>query len=46
MNLCLIMDYDNDYPAGSLLSASDHVAWFMLAYLQEGCYQGACILQS
>lgn len=39
------VDYDSDYPGGSLVSTADDMARFMLAHLQEGCYQGACILQ-
>jgi CubicO group peptidase (beta-lactamase class C family) len=39
------MDYDSDYPGGSMISTADDMAKFMLAHLQDGCYQGACILE-
>jgi CubicO group peptidase (beta-lactamase class C family) len=39
------MDYDSDYPGGSMVSTVDDMAKFMLAHLQDGCYQGVCILQ-
>lgn len=39
------MDYDHDYPGGSMVSTAHDMAKFMLAHLQEGCYQEACILQ-
>jgi CubicO group peptidase (beta-lactamase class C family) len=39
------MDYDNDYPGGSIVSTAEDMSRFMLAHLQEGCYQDACILQ-
>jgi len=38
------MDYDSDYPGGSIVSTADDMAKFMLAHLQDGCYQGVCIL--
>ena len=38
-------DYDNDYPAGSIVSTAGDMAKFMLVHLQEGCYDKACILQ-
>jgi CubicO group peptidase (beta-lactamase class C family) len=40
------MDYDSDYPGGSIVSTADEMSHFMLAHLQDGCYQGACILQA
>jgi CubicO group peptidase (beta-lactamase class C family) len=40
------MDYDSDYPGGSIVSTADDIAKFMLAHLQDGCYQGVCILES
>jgi CubicO group peptidase (beta-lactamase class C family) len=40
------MDYDSDYPGGSIVSTAEDMARFMLAHLQDGCYQGACILQA
>jgi len=39
------IDYDDDYPGGSLVSTAADMARFMLAHLQDGCYQGVCILQ-
>lgn len=39
------MDYDSDYPGGSIVSNANDMARFMLAHLQDGCYQGVCILQ-
>jgi CubicO group peptidase (beta-lactamase class C family) len=39
------MDYDNDYPGGSMVSTAADMARFMLAHLEGGCYEGACILQ-
>ena len=40
------MDYDSDYPGGSINSTAEEISHFMLAHLQDGCYQGACILQA
>ena len=39
------MDYDSDYPGGSMVSTADDLARFMLAHLEGGCYAGECILQ-
>lgn len=39
------LDYDSDYPGGSMVSTATDMAHFMLAHLQEGCYRDACILQ-
>jgi CubicO group peptidase (beta-lactamase class C family) len=39
------VDYDSDYPGGSIVSTGADMARFMLAHLQDGCYQGACILR-
>jgi CubicO group peptidase (beta-lactamase class C family) len=39
------IDYDSDYPGGSLVSTAADMAKFMLAHLQDGCYQDTCILQ-
>ena len=39
------VDYDNDYPGGSLVSTADDMAKFMLAHLNGGCYEEECILQ-
>ena len=39
------IDYDDDYPGGSLVSSATDMAKFMLAHLQDGCYQDVCILQ-
>jgi CubicO group peptidase (beta-lactamase class C family) len=39
------MDYDSDYPGGSMISTADDMGKFMLAHLQNGCYQGVCILE-
>jgi CubicO group peptidase (beta-lactamase class C family) len=40
------MDYDSDYPAGSIVSTAEDMSHFILAHLQDGCYQGVCILQA
>lgn len=40
------IDYDEDYPGGSIVSTAEDMAHFMLAHLQDGCHQGACILQA
>jgi CubicO group peptidase (beta-lactamase class C family) len=40
------MDYDSDYPGGSIVSTAEEMSHFILAHLQDGCYQGACILQA
>jgi CubicO group peptidase (beta-lactamase class C family) len=39
------MDYDNDYPGGSIVTTAEDMARFMLAHLQGGCLRDACILQ-
>jgi CubicO group peptidase (beta-lactamase class C family) len=39
------VDYDSDYPGGSIVSTGADMTRFMLAHLQDGCYQGACILR-
>ncbi len=39
------VDYDNDYPGGSIVSTAADMARFMRAHLQDGCYQDVCILQ-
>jgi CubicO group peptidase (beta-lactamase class C family) len=39
------VDYDSDYPGGSIISTAEDMSHFILAHLQDGCYQGACILQ-
>ncbi|MFN2286234.1 MAG: serine hydrolase domain-containing protein, partial [Anaerolineae bacterium] len=38
-------DYDSEYPGGGLVSTGADMARFMLAYLGDGCYEDACILQ-
>ena len=40
------VDYDEDYPGGSIVSTAEDMSHFMLAHLQDGCYQGGCILQA
>ncbi len=40
------VDYDEDYPAGSIVSTAEDMSHFMLAHLLGGCYQGGCILQA
>jgi CubicO group peptidase (beta-lactamase class C family) len=40
------MDYDSDYPGGSIISTAEEISHFTLAQLQDGCYQGTCILQA
>lgn len=39
------IEYYGDYPGASLVSTAADMARFMLAHLQEGCYQDTCILQ-
>jgi len=39
------VDYDNDYPGGFMVSTAGDVAKFMLAHLNEGCYEEGCILR-
>jgi len=40
------VDYDNDYPGGSIISTAEDMSHFLLAQLADGCYQEACILQA
>jgi CubicO group peptidase (beta-lactamase class C family) len=40
------IDYDPGYPSGSFASTASDMAKLMLAYLQDGCYQEACILSA
>lgn len=40
------VDYDNDYPGGSMVSTADDMVRFMIAHLNSGCYGEACILQT
>lgn len=40
------VDYDSDYPGGSIVSTAEEMSHFIVALLQDGCYQGACILQA
>ena len=40
------MDYDDDYPGGSIVSTAEEMSHFILAQLGDGCYQGACILKA
>ena len=40
------MDYDSDYPGGSIVSTAEEMSHFMLAHLGDGCYQGGCILKT
>jgi CubicO group peptidase (beta-lactamase class C family) len=39
------VDYDDDYPGGSIISTAGDMSHFILAHLGDGCYQGACILK-
>jgi CubicO group peptidase (beta-lactamase class C family) len=39
------IDYDDDYPGGSIVSTAEDMSHFMLALLQDGCYRGGCILE-
>jgi len=39
------LDYDDDYPGGSMGSTAEDMSHFILALLGDGCYQGRCILQ-
>ena len=38
-------DYDSDYPGGSIVSTAEDMAHFILLHLQDGCYEGVCILE-
>lgn len=40
------VDYDSDYPGGSIISTAEEMSHFMLAHLQDGCYESSCILMS
>ena len=40
------IDYDDDYPSGSIVSTAEDMSHFMLAHLGDGCYQGGCILKA
>jgi CubicO group peptidase (beta-lactamase class C family) len=40
------VDYDDDYPGGSIVSTAPEMAQFMLAHLQDGCTERGCILQA
>ncbi len=40
------VDYDDDYPGGSIVSTAEEMAQFMLAHLQDGCTERACILEA
>jgi len=40
------MDYDSDYPGGSIVSTAEDMSHFIRAHLQGGCYQENCILQA
>ena len=40
------VDYDDDYPGGSIVSTAEDMSHFMLAHLGDGCYQGGCILKA
>lgn len=38
------VDYDDDYPGGSMVATAADMARFMIAQLSGGCYQDRCIL--
>jgi CubicO group peptidase (beta-lactamase class C family) len=40
------VDYDDDYPGGSIVSTAEEMAQFMLVHLQDGCTERGCILQA
>ena len=40
------VDYDNGYASGSMISTAPDMTRFLLANLQDGCYDNACILQA
>jgi CubicO group peptidase (beta-lactamase class C family) len=40
------VDYDDDYPGGSIISTAEDMSHFILAHLGDGCYQGGCILNA
>ena len=39
------VDYDSGYPSGSIVSTADDMGRFLLAQLQQGCYDNVCILK-
>lgn len=39
------MDWDSRYPGGSIVSTAQDMGRYMLAHLQDGCHEGACILE-
>jgi CubicO group peptidase (beta-lactamase class C family) len=41
-----LIDYDDDYPGGSIVSTAEDMSHFILANLGDGCYQGRCILKA
>jgi CubicO group peptidase (beta-lactamase class C family) len=38
------LDWDSDYPGGSIVATANDMARFMLAHLEGGCHAGGCIL--
>lgn len=40
------MDYDSDYPGGSIVSTASDMSKFILANLQNGCVEDECILDA
>ncbi len=40
------IDYDGDYPGGSIVSTAADMSHFLVALADGGCYQGACILRA
>jgi CubicO group peptidase (beta-lactamase class C family) len=40
------IDYDDDYPGGSIVSTAEEMSHFLLAHLGDGCCQGGCILKA
>jgi CubicO group peptidase (beta-lactamase class C family) len=40
------IDYDGDYPGGSIVSTAGDMSHFLVALANGGCYEGACILRA
>jgi CubicO group peptidase (beta-lactamase class C family) len=40
------IDFDSDYPSGSIVSTAGDMSHFLVALANGGCYEGACILQA
>jgi CubicO group peptidase (beta-lactamase class C family) len=40
------IDYDSDYPGGSIVSTAADMSHFLVALAEGGCYEGGCILKA